>query len=194
MFMGRDWKYWAGVAGMGALGMTYVVLQPDIYEEHTEVLMEQLHLPEGVEFEVLASDHSGKHSRENVEAIVQFTPGQYNTYIRSFEDRQLWALQYFEWDGVEVVSPSPERATTWWTGNEAFHDGTSFPHYLHWGHAMDDAPWDVEPKYSFCFAVVGEGNTQKIYQCGDLQEGRPEFYVRAMIDAEGQRLFAYIST
>ena len=78
MFMGGDWKYWAMVAGFGALGMAYVTFKPDVYEAHTEVLVEQFHLPEGVEFEVLASDYGGKHGHENVEAIVQFTPGQYN--------------------------------------------------------------------------------------------------------------------
>jgi hypothetical protein len=188
MFMGRDWKYWAMVAGFGALGMAWVVFQPDVYQAHVDVLTEQFHLPEDVEFEVLASDHGGRH-------VVQFTPGQYNNYVRSFDDAQLWSMGELEWYGVEVEAAASSRAMTWWDTNEAFHDGTSFPSYLHWGHAMGDAVWDVEPSHSFCFAVVGEGAEQSVYQCGDYQDRPwPEFYVRGIIDPEGQRLFAYIST
>lgn len=193
MFMGRDWKYWAMVAGFGALGMAWVVFQPEVYQEHVDVLMQQLHLPEDVAFEVLHSDHSSKHSREEVVAVVQFTPGQYNNYLRTLSDSSLWALQPFEWDDVEVVASAPSRALVWWDDNDAFHNGSSFPHWLNWGHEHGELPYEVTPSRSFCFAVQGEGSAQSILQCGDLQEGRPDVYVRGMIDPEGQRLFAYIS-
>jgi hypothetical protein len=193
MFMGRDWKYWAMVAGFGALGMAWVVFQPEVYDVHSEVLMQQFHLPEDVAFEVLHSEHQGRYSSEEIVAIVQFTPGQYDGYIRSLDDSSLWAMQPFEWDDVEVEASAPSRALVWWDGNDAFHNGSSFPHWLDWGHEHGDAVWDVTPKHSFCFAVVGEGSAQSILQCGDLQEERPDVFVRGMIDAEGKRLFAFIS-
>lgn len=193
MFMGRDWKYWAMTAGFGALGALYLALKPDVYEEHVDVLMQQFHLPEDVEFEVLFSEHEGRYSGEEVVAIVQFTPGQYNNYLRSFSEPGVWALQPFEWGDLKVSAQAPSRALVWWDDNEAFHNGSSFPHWLDWAHEHGDEPWNVTPNHSFCFAVVGEGGAQSILQCGDLQEDRPDVFVRGMIDPEGQRLFAYIS-
>lgn len=193
MFMGRDWKYWAMVVGFMALGTLWMTFKPEYREKHKELLLEQFHLSEDVEFEVLHSDFRSKHSREQAVAIVQFTPGQYNNYMRSLDDSSLWSMQSFEWFDVDVDSSAPSGAMTWWDKSDAFHDGSSYPHWLGWGHEHGEVVFDVEAHRSFCFGVLGEGSAQRIYQCGDMQDERPDVYVRGMIDAEGQRLFALIS-
>lgn len=186
------WKNWAMVGVCFCLGLLYIAFKPEYLDSHREILMEQFHLPEDVAFELLHSDLPNKHSREQIVAIVQFTPGQYNNYLRSFDDAALWSLRPFEWYDVKVQASAPSRALVWWDNNDAFHDGTTYARWLEWGHEHRDQARDIQPSRSFCFAVVGEGSAQSIHQCGDLEE-RPDLLVRGMIDAEGQRLFALIS-
>lgn len=194
MFMGRDLRHWAMVAGFSVLGFGWIALRPDVYSKHQVVLEQQFHLPPDVEYVLLESDKGGQNHHTNIRAIVQFTPGQYNNYVRSFDDSALWSMQPFRWYRYDIEASASHRAMTWWDTNEAFHDGSSFPHYLSWGHNQD-AVWDATPAHSFCFAVVGEGAGQQVYQCGDYQEGpRPKVFVRGFVDSSEQRLYAYIST
>jgi hypothetical protein len=187
--------------GFSVLGLLYVKLKPEGRAVHRELVEQMFNLPEGVEFAAFRSGY-GRHSPGGVEAIIQFTPGQYLAFYDSLRDPSAWTLEPFSLDDMEVTARPQSGAMTW---HDAEWDVITErqPHqvarWVDWGFAHGreyegkTSLWDIERKKSLCFAVNGQGTEQQIRPCTDLvDERRPELFVRAMLDRDGKRLFVYM--
>jgi hypothetical protein len=186
MFMGRAPKFWAAVGFFLVALPVVTYFVPKSYDVHRDLVLEQFHLPPDVEFAALKTG-SRKGKGEYIEAIVQLTPEQHDAFLASLDDPAVWHLVPFEFEGIAVTAEPSPTAMQWHPDSLAVQ---AIP-WVGWGHIHEHV--ENGPRRSFCFAVQGEGESQRIDGCTTFgPDARPDFYVRGPLRMRDRRLFVHL--
>lgn len=156
----------------GAIVLGLWAYMSSVTSAHQRLLAEQLHLPAGATFAEFRSQRSNstKPRRERIEAIVRFSPSQFDTYVASLTDARIWRPVPFTYDGVPVTGPYSSDALRWTDAERPSFAGNR---RVQWGFISRQMEPSDSGTQHLCFAA------QHVSPRTDTPAGQAAFEIRA---------------
>jgi hypothetical protein len=152
-----------------------------------ELLRIQFHLPASVEFVHFETEGS-KMRHPRLEATVRFSENEFNAYLASLNDKNLWAPRLGKYRYIESLTGFSPEAGVWQSQRPPLHYGTDG--MADWGIYADETLLNLKQARYYCLAIISSTSGHKAIACKDLSNNQDaNLVIEAVLDTTTRTLY-----